>query len=43
MKRTTQEITLHQDLAQRWLDIGLKNADVAATLQQKHGMSHTTA
>ena len=43
MKRTTQEITLHQALAQRLLDMGLKTADVAATLQRKHGMSRATA
>jgi len=43
MKRTTEEITLHQALAQRLLDMGLKKADVAATLQRKHGMSRATA
>ena len=36
MKRTTQEITLHQALAQRLLDMGLKKADVAATLQRRY-------
>ena len=43
MKRTTEEITIHQALAQRLLDMGLKKADVAATLQRKHGMSRATA
>ena len=43
MKRTTEEITLHQALAQRLLDMGLKKADVAATLMRKHGMSRATA
>ena len=43
MKRTTQEITIHQALAQRLLDMGLKKADVAATLQRKHGVSRATA
>lgn len=43
MKRTTEELNNHQELAKRLLDMGLKKADVAATLQRRHGVSRATA
>jgi len=43
MKRTTQQVTDQQALAKRLLDMGLKKADVAATLQRKHNVSRATA
>jgi len=42
-KRTSQQTTEQQALAKRLLDMGLKKADVAATLQRKHGVSRATA
>jgi len=43
MKRTTQELNSQHELAKRLLDMGLKKAHVAATLQRKHGVSRATA
>tara|TARA_B100001094_G_C18144673_1_gene779967 strand:- start:923 stop:1279 length:357 start_codon:yes stop_codon:yes gene_type:complete len=42
-KRTSQQTTDQQALAKRLLDMGLKKADVAATLQRKHNVSRATA
>ena len=43
MKRTAEVKEAHQEHAKKLLDMGLQKADVAATLQRKHGMSRATA
>jgi len=43
MKRTTEQKELQHEEAKRLLDMGLKSADVAATLQREYGTSRATA
>ena len=43
MKRTNQERDAQLEEAKRLLDMGLKRADVAATLQRDYGLSRATA
>ncbi len=43
MKRTSEQQNVQLALAKRLLDMGLRKADVAATLQRKHGVSRATA
>lgn len=43
MKRTEQEVQTHQEHAKKLLDMGLQDADVAATLQRKYGVSRATS
>ena len=43
MKRSSTQHNEQLALAKRLLDMGLRKADVAATLQRKHGVSRATA
>jgi hypothetical protein len=43
MKRSSEQLKTQHELAKRLLDMGLKPADVAATLQRKYGVSRATA
>ncbi len=43
MKRTNQERDAQLEEAKRLLDMGLKRADVAATLQRDYALSRATA
>jgi hypothetical protein len=43
MKRSNEQKAAHQEHAKALLDMGLRKADVAATLQRKYGLSRATA
>ena len=43
MKRPQTVVDAHQEHAKKLLDMGLRKADVAATLQRKYGLSRATA
>ena len=43
MKRTSEQQNAQLALAKRLLDMGLRKADVAATLQRKYGLSRPTS
>ena len=43
MKRTPEEKEAHQEHAKQLLDMGLRKADVAATLQRKYGPGRATS
>ena len=43
MKRTPEEVEIHQQQAKKLLDMGLQKADISATLQRKYGLSRATA
>ena len=43
MKRTSEEVEIQQQHAKKLLDMGLRKADVAATLQRKYGLARATA
>ena len=43
MKRSNEQKAAHQEYAKQLLDMGLRKADVSATLQRKYGLARATA